>query len=552
MAVALFAPGASAQNRLGRTPTTTVKADDALGGGIVADGSFEAGTPNPFWDEASSSFGTPVCDLASCGLGGGTGPRTGGFWVWFGGAPTGDVGSMEQDVTIPAAGSASLNFYLEIPLIAAGGTGFVAVKMDGTEIFRATYAADQATYATYALVTVPVGTYADGNSHALRFESTTTGSGNFFVDDVSIDAAISGPSLAVSPTSVAFGNVQMGETATQTVTLTNNGTAPVAVASAVVTGSPAITATGGTGTIAPGASATVTLTFTPTTTGAATGTLTITSNAPNSPQTVALTGTGIGPDTSVRFESADTPIAIPDNDPTGITSTITVPASDARSVADADIDLDVTHTWVGDLIATVSHTGASVTIVDQPGAPASTFGCSSNNMVIIADDEGTAGTIEGTCGATTGDEAYTTGGRYTPNNPLTAFDGTAFAGMWTLNISDNAGGDTGTLNSWALLLTPIQTANGETAGSVVSRLAVAPNPVVGSAQIDLTVATTQDVRVALYDALGREVAVLFDRTMTAGQQAYIAMTTTSLPSGVYVVRATGTDLSLTQRVTVVR
>ena len=70
--------------------------------------------------------------------------------------------------------------------------------------------------------------------------------------------------------------------------------------------------------------------------------------------------------------------------------------------------------------------------------------------------------------------------------------------------------------------------------------------------MSLTVATSQDVRVALYDALGREVRVLLERTMAAGQQAHLGFTTRDLPAGVYVVRATGSDLSLTQQVTVVR
>jgi hypothetical protein len=46
------------------------------------------------------------------------------------------------------------------------------------------------------------------------------------------------------------------------------------------------------GSVAAGASCTISVTFTPTTTGSRTGTLTLTDNAGNSPQTVALSGTG--------------------------------------------------------------------------------------------------------------------------------------------------------------------------------------------------------------------------------------------------------------------
>jgi len=57
---------------------------------VIQDGSFEAGTPNPFWSESSTAFGSPICSVGLCGSGGGTaGPRTGSYWVWFGGTRAG-------------------------------------------------------------------------------------------------------------------------------------------------------------------------------------------------------------------------------------------------------------------------------------------------------------------------------------------------------------------------------------------------------------------------------------------------------------------------------
>ena len=165
------------------------------GGDIVQDGSFEAGTPNPSWSEFSAAFGTPLCDVPSCGVGGGTGPFDGAWWTWFGGTAAGDEGSMEQDVVIPS-GSAVLSFFLEIP-VAVDAPGFMNVLIDGEEIFSATDE-DQATYATYQEVMVDVSEYADGGTHTLRFESTTSAGGNFFVDLVSITAT--GPAfVSVSP-----------------------------------------------------------------------------------------------------------------------------------------------------------------------------------------------------------------------------------------------------------------------------------------------------------------------------------------------------------------
>jgi len=75
------------------------------------------------------------------------------------------------------------------------------------------------------------------------------------------------------------------------VTLNNTGNGALTPLLINITGDFALTNTCA-GTVAAGASCTISVTFTPTTTGSRTGTLTLTDNAGNSPQTVALSGTG--------------------------------------------------------------------------------------------------------------------------------------------------------------------------------------------------------------------------------------------------------------------
>ena len=365
---------------------------------------------------------------------------------------------------------------------------------------------------------------------------------------------ISGPVLGVMPGAVAFGTVSTGSTNTQTVTLTNNGTAPLTISSVTYTGDAGVTITQPAATtLAPGASTTMTATFGPTTAGAITGTISIATNAPGSPATVAVTGMGMAPPPPGTYPSTDTPVTIPDNTPGGVTSTIVVPATETRTITDLDVDLNITHSWTGDLIIMLAKGTTMSTLMDRPGYTGTGFGCSGNDPNIIADDEGMDGSIEDSCTPTTSSPAYPVpDGRYTPFTPLSVFDTTPAAGTYVLTISDNAAGDTGTLDSWALLAT----LNGGTAAGdspvAADLLTIAPNPVATQGQVSLTVGTTQDVRVALYDALGREVMTLLDRSVSADQVAYIGFSTQSLPAGVYVVRATGTDLALTERITVVR
>ena len=69
-----------------------VKVQLCPGGNCATDFGFEAGSPNPFWAEASTNFETPLCTINLCGFGTGTGPRSGDWWTWFGG-----IGAPEKD-----------------------------------------------------------------------------------------------------------------------------------------------------------------------------------------------------------------------------------------------------------------------------------------------------------------------------------------------------------------------------------------------------------------------------------------------------------------------
>ncbi len=91
----------------------------------------------------------------------------------------------------------------------------------------------------------------------------------------------------------------------------------------------------------------------------------------------------------------------------------------------------------------------------------------------------------------------------------------------------------------------------ETAPGAGLTLAVAPNPVAGGGTVRLTLPAAGRVRVAVYDALGREVAVLMDGERVAGELA-LALDASRLAPGVYAVRADAGGASAARRVTVAR
>jgi hypothetical protein len=105
-------------------------------------------------------------------------------------------------------------------------------------------------------------------------------------------AANTVPVASLSSSSLTFGSQQINSTsATQTLTLTNAGGAPLSIASIVTSGDYTQTNTCGSSVGAAG-NCTISVTFTPTGTGTRTGAITITDNANGSPQIVNLTGNG--------------------------------------------------------------------------------------------------------------------------------------------------------------------------------------------------------------------------------------------------------------------
>jgi len=113
---------------------------------------------------------------------------------------------------------------------------------------------------------------------------------------------------------------------------------------------------------------------------------------------------------TVNMAAAGLPIAIPDNNKTGIASEIVVP--DAGAIATMEVDVDITHTYIGDLTVTlVCPSGTSAVLHGRTG--------------------GSADNIKQT---------------YTP----TACAGEPVTGSFKLLVSDSAAVDKGTLDGFAL------------------------------------------------------------------------------------------------------
>ena len=158
----------------------------------------------------------------------------------------------------------------------------------------------------------------------------------------------------------------------------------------------------------------------------------------------------------IWISSGDINAPIPDNDPTGHRNTLGV--GDLGAISDLEVEVAIDHTWVGDLIITLEGPdGTIITLMDRPGRDGAGFGDSSNlspsfpirfvdGAALAAEDAGIPCENDDVIGV-----ACDVPPIYDPDESLlAAFAGDEIFGNWRLQITDNAGGDTGTFVSWTL------------------------------------------------------------------------------------------------------
>jgi len=130
-----------------------------------------------------------------------------------------------------------------------------------------------------------------------------------------------------------------------------------------------------------------------------------------------------------------------------------------------------------------------------------------------------------------------------------ASDSDAYAGGTFFSSNTGSAAGAGAPSPWDLgfraRFKPTPVASEEAAQSrTVSILPTRPNPAAGRTLIPFTLRQPAEVRLAVYDALGREVALVADRSYGAGEHAE-ALDMSDFAPGTYVVRlAAGPDVVL--------
>ncbi len=211
-------------------------------------------------------------------------------------------------------------------------------------------------------------------------------------------------------------------------------------------------------------------------------------------------------------------------------------------ISDVNVRIDsVLHTWDSDLSFYLSkgNGATSVKIINHVGSSGDNF------IGTILNDSATTPIASGTAPFT---------GSFQPSNPLTPFNGAFTSGYWKLSISDSATGDTGLLKRWCLVITYTTCLGVQQTTEIPNYYSLSqnyPNPFNPSTSIKFTMPKGDNVKLVIYDALGREVKTLVNEFRNAGVYN-VNFDASSLSSGVYFYRIQAGDFSETKKMLLVK
>ena len=179
------------------------------------------------------------------------------------------------------------------------------------------------------------------------------------------------------------------------------------------------------------------------------GDLDCTNPAPNFLPVSTSTGNSVNCAALIERQFTASPnLAIPDNNSSGVSTDIVI-SDQPGAVSNLEVRLNISHTFIGDLIVSLSNGTNSIDLLNTP-LNSSENSCSSNDIDVTLSDSATSPINEGSCNDLSSAQAFTSGAVLSPLGQLTIFNGDDVNDTWTLTVSDNVGADIGTINSWSL------------------------------------------------------------------------------------------------------
>ena len=233
----------------------------------------------------------------------------------------------------------------------------------------------------------------------------------------------------------------------------------------------------------------------------------------------------------VSFENTDSQAVGPDS---GAVTESVIAVTGDFILTDVNVTINVEHTWNSDLlIELVAPDGTAVEL-------ASAVGGSDDNFTDTTFDS------QATTAIADGDAPFT--GVFAPSGSLDVLNGLTSVGDWTLRITDNANGDGGTLNNWALQLCAA------TSLSVPEPFLVGTDLLVvnqGDNQFNISLNTnefTERLDLDVYNMLGQR--LLNHRLFNEGNGYEYDLDMSYAAKGIYIVKVGTGDTGKVRRIVV--
>lgn len=216
--------------------------------------------------------------------------------------------------------------------------------------------------------------------------------------------------------------------------------------------------------------------------------------------------------------------------------------ADLGVIESMTINVDISHTWVSDLLVGVIPPGGEFPadilslwsgncgVSDPPGV---------QNFNITFDDQGA--TIPGT------DECSNNlTGAYAPVDPLSTFNGMEAQGDWTIIIADFFTGDTGVLNDWSIEICSEQQLSVDEFSA--NEFSIFPNPNNGEFTIKLNSNSGNDIAVDVFDIRGRKI---FNNSYSRNNSDFSqSIKLNSVEAGMYLVTVSDGAKKITKKIIV--
>ena len=211
-------------------------------------------------------------------------------------------------------------------------------------------------------------------------------------------------------------------------------------------------------------------------------------------------------------------------------SVINVPIT--SNITDVNVNVNVTHTWIRDLISKVKHPDGTEVVLGSRI-------CNGQQGYNITFNDSAPAIVCGTA-------ASIPTGNYKPSGSLATLNDKAANGSWSLLINDYFGVDVGRMNSWSVEICYMQAILA--AGSFgLENFSIFPNPNNGSFNVQFDSSSSNDVAIEVHDMRGR---TIFSKSFQHNGLFSENLQLSGVQSGVYLVTVQDGDRKEIKRIVI--